>query len=133
MPWNSGGRRVLRAAAAAGETCPEATACRSGRGFGLLALIGQKRGQLPVLVPALLVRPVEPPPQILKLFVELFPLPVVHGVEFGHPLPQLFKLALQTPVFKPQIERFGIVQMAFFWTVRGRLDREDPVQLGGVY
>jgi hypothetical protein len=125
-------RAGLRAAVPARETRPKASACIGGRGLGFRAFIGQEGGKLAVLLAALLVRPVEPSPQILKLFVELFPLPVVHGVEFGHAFEQLFKLALQTPVFKPQIGRFEIVQMVFFWTVRGRLGGEDSVQLGGV-
>ena len=102
------------------------------RGLGFRALVGQQRGKLPVLLAALLVGPVEPVPQILKLFVELFPLPLVQLVERGHAFAQLLKLTLQTPVFKAQIERFESSKSGFSGTVRGPLGGEDPVQLGGV-
>lgn len=132
MPGNSPRLPDLRPAAPAAEPRPEATAGRGGHWFDRLALIGQKRGQLPGLVAALLLGLIEAAAQVLDLVGKLLAFPLVQRVALGHAFAQLLKLALQTPVLKAQIERFEIVQIWFFRTVRGPLGGKGPVQLGGV-
>ena len=74
---------VLGAASPAREPCPEAPVCRDGQGFDLLALIGQHRGKLPVLLPSLFLRPVEAAAQILNLVRQLFSFPVAFQFDRG--------------------------------------------------